>query len=456
MNFERWVNLLEGALAVALVRGTIVFLLAFAATSLARKPSCQTRHLVWLGVVASFLLLPLAWLVLPALRVGGWIQIEEAAAHRIVAVAILTRQEYVRFADGAREYARLTRQSLPMRLRVLTPALLLAWLAGMLFLAGRLLAGGRKLRRLKEGAAKDYRLRRLAVELAGGMPARGKLAVLRSPQCSVPFAFGLLRPAIMLPPGAADWPLRRLRSALVHELAHIRRRDVLTQCLAYGVCLLFWFIPPLWLAYGALLREAETCCDQQVINRGFRGAEYARDLLDLARSSSGRILLPTTPGEVSRPGRLTARVRNLMSLKPGRQPFGVPDAMKVLAVCLFCLLPLLTVTCATKPSLVKHDDPVFGTWVNPAYDGERELPGKRILFPSGRELDYASLTANQPYFERRNVIQEAWIKANGDRGYKVRSQGGEVEVWAIQGTFETLLTPTPPEGQVCGIWYKQD
>jgi len=74
------------------------------------------------------------------------------------------------------------------------------------------------------------------------------------------------------------------------------------RVIASVICLLFWFIPPLWLAYGFLTREAETCCDQQVINRGIRGPEYARDIIDLVRSSQGHILLPimfTTMGRKS-------------------------------------------------------------------------------------------------------------------------------------------------------------
>lgn len=478
MSIERWLEPLGAALVVALVRGTLAFLLAFSATALVRKLSHETRHLIWLGVVVSFLIIPLAWLTLPALRVGRWIQLEEAAAHRTMAVPLLARQEYLRFADGAREYARLTRQQLPPHLRLLPPALLLAWLLGVLFQASRLLAGRCRLRRLTAAAVRDSRLRRLAEGLAGKGLARGKLAVLRSAHCSVPFTFGLFRPVIMLPRGAAAWPPGRLHTALLHELGHIRRRDALVQSIAYVICLLFWFIPPLWLAYAALLRESESCCDQQVINGGFRGSEYARDLLDLASNSAGRFLLPSLTGAAGKKGMLQARIRNLLSLKPGRPPFGFRGARRVLVVFLCCLVPLLSFTFDTKPSLVETDDSAFGTWINPAYDGERIRPGKCILFPDGRELDYAYIDYTQPYREARNVIQEAWIDANGDRWYKVRSQGSGypftralAELWAIQRIsnggkiFEMVvsfkdypvdLSPTPGEVEMFGIWYKQE
>jgi beta-lactamase regulating signal transducer with metallopeptidase domain len=462
MDFERWVRLLEGALAVALVRGTIVYLLAFAANSLGRKLSSQTRHLIWLGVIAAFLLLPLCWLTLPALRVGGWIRLEKAASHWVATVPLLARQEYMRLADGAWKYSRLTGRTLPTHLRLLPLSLLLSWLVGMLFLVCRLLAAGWKLRQLKREAAKDSGLLRLARELVGKGGAPGKLAVLRSPRCRVPFTFGLLRPVIVVPADAAAWTPGRLRSALVHELAHLRRRDVLAQSLAYGVCLLFWFIPPLWLACAALRREAETCCDQQVINRGFRRSQYARDLVELARDRAGRILLPVTSSEADSQAGLTTRIRNLLRLQSGKQPIGVLGAMKVLAIFLACLLPLMTVTCATKPPLVKQDDLLFGTWVNPTYEGQAERPGKWILFPDGSELDYHRRADTEPYLERRNVIQEAWIEANGDRAYKVRWPGDEVEVWTISKIHGgrgskmviTVLTQPPPEGQGYGIYFR--
>ncbi len=145
------------------------------------------------------------------------------------------------------------------------------------------------------------------------------------------------------------------------------------------VFLLFWFLPPLWLAYTALLREAETCCDQQVINRGFRGSVYARTLLDLARDNSGDFLLPAASAALGRSGGLEARIRNLMSLRPGRQLFGVLDAMRVLAIFVLCLLPLLAVTCGTKPSLVRYDDPDGEAQVRTVLKIRGEKPAEMVL-----------------------------------------------------------------------------
>jgi hypothetical protein len=154
------------------------------------------------------------------------------------------------------------------------------------------------------------------------------------------------------------------------------------------------------------------------------------------------------------------------------------STLRVLAVCLCCAAALAGIGCAATTSPVKANDPAFGTWINPAYDGEKDRPGKWVLFKDGRELDYVYIADTEPYGEGRNTITEAWVDAKGDRWYKVRSQGGEypftkalVEVWALQRisnggkTFETVISfadyptqidPTPGEGQIYGIWYKQE
>jgi len=91
----------------------------------------RSPHLVG----ASFLLIPLAWLRLPAVRIGPWIQLESVAANRLLAALVLSRAEYLRFAGGAREYAVLARQPQTPHLRIIIPALSFAWLAGILALA---------------------------------------------------------------------------------------------------------------------------------------------------------------------------------------------------------------------------------------------------------------------------------------------------------------------------------
>lgn len=128
----------------------------------------------------------------------------------------------------------------------LTPWHVLAavWLAGVLVLALRGLAG-------------YWRLRR-SVALACKAPdgCYGGACV------AAPFTLGLLRPRIYLPDslqGAAR------QAVLLHEQTHICRGDPLTKPLFYAAVCLHWFNPLAWLAFRGFERDMEAACDEAAV-----------------------------------------------------------------------------------------------------------------------------------------------------------------------------------------------
>jgi beta-lactamase regulating signal transducer with metallopeptidase domain len=420
MIFERWAHLLAAALVVTLVRGLALFVVAYALTALCRRLSSETRHLLWLGVIAAFPLIPLAWLLAPAVRLNTWIRVRPADSYRLAAAAILARAEYVQLIERAREQAAMAAQPQVRQLPAILPALVVAWVTGMFFLVGRLLFGSTRLRRLVAAAGADERLQAQADKLSRQMASRRSIRLRLSPSCRIPFACGIRQPTILLPKNAKRWPANRLRASLAHELAHIRRRDLLAQSIGYDICVLFWFFPPLWLAYAALMREAETCCDQQVINRGFRGPEYARDIVDLARSCEGRILLPSVSSVIGRESMLKERIRKVLSLEPGRPQSAVRRALQAAAICLACVAPILALTAQARPLLLHPSDPLFGTWANSAYDSAAvEISAKMVLSADGGEIDYRKTMDAQPYAEGKLTLEVAWVDAEGNHWYKL-------------------------------------
>lgn len=128
----------------------------------------------------------------------------------------------------------------------LTPWHILAavWLAGVLVLTLRGIAG-------------YWRLRR-SVALACKAPdgCYGGACV------AAPFTLGILRPRIYLPDslrGAAR------QAVLLHEQTHIRRGDPLTKPLFYAAVCLHWFNPLAWLAFRGFERDMEAACDEAAV-----------------------------------------------------------------------------------------------------------------------------------------------------------------------------------------------
>lgn len=101
---------------------------------------------------------------------------------------------------------------------------------------------------------------------------------------AMPLAWGALRPKVLLPRSAREWPAGRRHIVLCHELAHIARHDCASQILGELVRAIQWFNPLAWLAVYRLRRESECACDDSVLNAGVEPQRYADDLLILART----------------------------------------------------------------------------------------------------------------------------------------------------------------------------
>jgi TonB family protein len=119
----------------------------------------------------------------------------------------------------------------------------------------------------------------------------GDGAEIRIADVSTPLTCGVLSPLILLPPAAREWDEPRLRTVLVHEAAHIQRRDCLAKYVAQASRALLWWNPLAWMTAARLDREQELACDDAVLSAGVSADAYAKVLLDVARECSRSLLL---------------------------------------------------------------------------------------------------------------------------------------------------------------------
>ncbi len=141
------------------------------------------------------------------------------------------------------------------------------------------------------------------------------------------------------------WSRERCREVLVHDLAHIRRRDCLTQLLANLACIVFWFQPFVGWAAQRMLVERERACDDQVLLRGTRASDYADNLLEIARGVGvdrrTALLGPAMARRSQISGRLLAVLDpRLKRVSPGAGTIGAGlVAMLLVTAPLSCLGP---------------------------------------------------------------------------------------------------------------------
>ena len=93
-----------------------------------------------------------------------------------------------------------------------------------------------------------------------GSPRRS--AIVEDDAIAAPAVWGIARPTIILPRGiAVVLTAEQLRWVLLHELAHVRRRDLIVLTLQRFAAILHFFNPAIWIANRIIHQLREYACD---------------------------------------------------------------------------------------------------------------------------------------------------------------------------------------------------
>jgi TonB family protein len=254
-------------LIAVVLKISLVFAIAWIVTIALRRSSAAMRHQIWAAAILCALLLPALTFLLPQ-----WTPARPAVTQATSTTAAHTFVQ----VTAARPVSKNLRTSFEW-----------AWAAGASIMLLRLIFGlaqlywaGSRARPLFgepsfRGAAQ--------IGASLGMPSHARLLV--SPDdIQMPLTWGIIRPKILLPASAANWPEERLRIVLAHELAHIARRDWILRIAAELACAAYWFHPLAWLAAMSLREESERACDDIVLSAGVKPADYADQLVGIART----------------------------------------------------------------------------------------------------------------------------------------------------------------------------
>ena len=191
------------------------------------------------------------------------------------------------------------------------------WLVGLLGMVGLLARQYVRLRRHLSGSAPvdDPKVLDAFREAREATGVGSRVRLLTSTGLSSPILIGLVRPRIMLPAGALkDLPPDQLRPVLLHELAHLRRRDLWVNWIQVILQSLYWFHPLVWLANLRLRREREMIVDDIVLSHlGGEREAYGNSLLSVVKQAARkRVLAPGYVGIVETQGSMARRLRRIL------------------------------------------------------------------------------------------------------------------------------------------------
>ena len=285
------------SMVMLLVKATLILLVAIGITLSMQRASAGARHLVWLVTVAALLLVPAltAWGPIPLRMLPAETSSVLAGAPASPATLSLSAGDSkVKDADisalNATNSASVPTTSIgrPAGFSIMggLSLLLLIWAVVLIAIAGSLAYAALVVRRIVNRArpldTEDWLtpLWEVSDRLALDEPPR----LLRSEDAKMPFACGLFQPTIVLPAECDGWSLDRRRAVLLHELAHVRRHDLVGHTMGRLACAVYWFHPLVWTAAKQLRSESERACDDLALSCGARATDYAEHLLDIVTS----------------------------------------------------------------------------------------------------------------------------------------------------------------------------
>lgn len=309
------------AVAMLLIAGKCALILALgvAALRLLHRASAAMRHSVCMTVFAVVMILPVvalsapSWNIMPA-------RTFEAIGTSAAAMSVL---EHVSVASSG-------------------SALLAAAIWGI----GALLAMVRVVRGVQLAALLRRTSRPItsvawqrAIDLARARVVLPRVVPVMESECiTVPCVAGLWRPVILVPRHGEQWSAESMYSAVVHELTHVQRRDVLAQLIANVACAIHWYNPLSWrVARGASLAR-EQACDDAALKHDAVPSEYAELLLALIPFAPSRTAPAMGTVSLTTPSNIGVRVRAILNPATNREPASLSSRAFVSIVGLACAL----------------------------------------------------------------------------------------------------------------------
>ncbi|HEV8293456.1 MAG TPA: M56 family metallopeptidase, partial [Tepidisphaeraceae bacterium] len=285
------------------VLATIVFAVQWLAGS---RLSARWRYNLWMLVVVR--------LLLPAVPASQW------SVHNLLNLPAQSSQPPPQKIDQQpkAELSVVVLSADPLPIQLATPAIIpsqpqkswrdyaipsawLLWLVGFSFFLLRTLLATAKLAIQSRHftSITDPQILQILDDARRRMRIRHRIALFAAQNVNTPALMGLIHPRILLPTRVlAEFRPSELRLIFLHELAHLRRRDVAVNWLITLLNVLHWFNPLLWLAFARIRAERELACDELVLktSQPDERREYGNTMIKLLQAFSGGGALPGAVG----------------------------------------------------------------------------------------------------------------------------------------------------------------
>lgn len=425
-------------LIITLINGSVLFVFTSVLVRRLKKVPARFKHLIWFFIICCFTIIPVLSIFTPPFDLPfNKIPVEKVLAHRESGMYTIDE------VTGTTQIATSSTGVTPVDRNMPVPIIswhmiaLSLWLAGIFVYAMRIVRGRIGLFHMVKNStpAEDKRYYAMVRSISNRFEIGSNIQLWISRQCITPFTCYLFKPIILLPGDVHRWSDEHLRVVLLHELAHIKRRDHITRCIARMICTVFWFVPPIWIVYKNLHIEEEKTCDALVVHSGTSAADYAGHIIDISRRMKCTVLLMDLHHFVGNKSTLEIRIRNILSLKGRKESSRIGKLIRIILMCFVfvMMLQMVNPVSARNSIFLKKEapvEPLYGRWVNDQLDYSKWInhqgdifKGKLIIDSDGTIHNYQTPDCPEGYDHvgqnARFKVTESYMDREGNYLYEV-------------------------------------
>jgi bla regulator protein blaR1 len=286
-------------------------------------------------------------------------------------------------------------------------------------------------------SAEDAWIKKLEA-LSRQLGMQEKIRFLESELIKVPVVIGLLKPAILVPVGLlTQLPPEQVEAILLHELAHIRRKDFLVNLLESIAETIFFFNPALvWLS-NRIREEREACCDDVVMQHMPKKSSYVEALVSFQEYQLKQEHY--TLALADRKNYLLDRVRRMLTQENKKLSI-MEKTFLLIGIAGITAFSVITEQPAAqmpvpeaKPVAVIRPRAVTGViTVSPVITRQDTLPKTKIKEKENRPKKFSNVTRTSTY-DGQNSSSEVDATDTSGKKYRIKRINGETTEFSVNG-----------------------
>lgn len=246
----------------------------------------------------------------------------------------------------------------------------------------------------------DNTINQVLDECRSKMRVYNNIPIVLSKVVSSPSLFGIIRPRILLPYEMFEKISETdLKYIFLHELAHLKRKDLIVNWITVILKTLHWFNPLIWYGFYKMYQDCEVSCDALVLSKmnPEEHVEYGYTIIRLLKIVSKPQWIPGITALSADKSQIKRRITMISLFKKNTWKWTAVGAAIILIISFFMLTnaksdPLKTTGISTVSTNLKEDSDNISKSEKVSSDitvldvEGRGFKGKMLIIPDPKKI----------------------------------------------------------------------